>query len=97
MELAEAKKVLNTLKNDMELCVSGWHGRLDRKETEAIDTVLNELEKVQKENAIKNDNLSMIGALGADYDGFEQAESLKGLIDDMVSYARAGMKNEEVF
>ena len=40
MELKEAKKILTALKNDMELCVSGWHSRLSREEIEALEKLI---------------------------------------------------------
>lgn len=95
MELNEAKKILNILKNDMELSVSGWHGRLDRKEIEAVETALKEIKTLEKQLKIKNNYLELIYAMGFDYDGFEQVESLKDLIDELVDYAVKALKNDD--
>ena len=44
---------------------------------------------------IKQEYLKIIYALGVDYDGLEKADSLKGLIDNLVEYAKLAIKNDD--
>lgn len=49
-----------------------------------------EIEKLERENKIMKKYLQLIIDLGFDYDGFNESEDLKKLIDELVRYAVLG-------
>lgn len=54
---------------------------------------MNEEDKVNLMEAMYQ-NLIMIRDIGFDYDGYSKAEDLKELIDELVKYAKNGLKGE---
>ena len=54
-----------------------------------------QIKKLERQVKIKNNYLDLIYCIGYDYDGYEKAESLKSLIDELVDYAVKGMKNDD--
>ena len=44
---------------------------------------------------IKDAYLQMIIDIGFDYDGYEKAESLKNLIDELCAYAKLALENND--
>ena len=65
------------------------------KYMDAIKSVLEENKLLKRQNKIKNEYCSLIWNLGIDYDGFNTVGSLKGLIDDLVDYAKKSIKNDD--
>ena len=68
----------------------------------AIMRVIDEKEELYEENKeldrkiqIKDKYLDLITAIGYDYDGFSKAENLKGLIDELVRFARMALNNDD--
>jgi len=53
-----------------------------------VDTHLKELDELKKEVADLRNRLHLIWAIGCDYDGCNTVESLKELIDELVSYTQ---------
>lgn len=52
------------------------------------------MDKYNQANIEKvKDYLALIIDIGFDYDGFESSEDLKGIIDELVGYARDGLKH----
>lgn len=67
-----------------------------------IMRVIDEKEELYEENKeldrkiqIKDKYLDLITAIGYDYDGFSKAENLKGLIDELVRFARMALNNDD--
>ena len=54
------------------------------------------MEIMQRELDIKNAYLRMIKDLAFDYDGYEKAEDLKGLIDELYRLAEMALDNNTV-
>lgn len=69
---------------------------IDIIQFKAIDTLLQELDKLQKQIELKDEYSKKIIYIGFDHDGYSKAESLKELIDELVGYAISSLKNEEV-
>lgn len=59
-----------------------------------ITNAIVKLEDLQREIAIKNEYLSLILDLIYDYDGFNTVEGLKGLIDEIKSYAHMAIDKD---
>lgn len=51
-------------------------------------------ENLQRELDIKNEALKLIKDIAFDYDGFNDIDSLKGLIDDLRAIAIRGLKGQ---
>lgn len=51
-------------------------------------------ENLQRELDIKNEALKLIKDIAYDYDGFNDIDSLKGLIDDLRAIAIRGLKGQ---
>lgn len=67
-----------------------------------IMRVIDEKEDLFEENKeldrkiqIKDKYLDLIIAIGYDYDGFNKVESLKGLIDELVRFAKMALNNDD--
>ena len=56
-----------------------------------------EVEKLKRQVDIKDEYLNMIYCLGFDYDGYEDSESLKCLIDTIVDYSKKAVKNDDKY
>jgi len=54
-----------------------------------------EIAKLKRQIEIKDNYLDLIYCIGYDYDGYEKAESLKELIDELVDYAIRGKNNDD--
>lgn len=50
---------------------------------------------LERQIQIKNAYLQLIIDLAFDYDGYEKAEDLKELIDELVAYAVLAIKNDD--
>lgn len=48
-----------------------------------------------KQIKIKNEYLNLIYMIGYDYDGCDTVEGLKEVIDQLVDYAKKGLKNDD--
>lgn len=57
--------------------------------------ILKEINNLQRQVKIKNAYLQLIIDLAFDYDGYEKAEDLKELIDELVAYAVLAIKNDD--
>lgn len=66
-------------------------------EQSRFDKRMLELENQQliREIQIKDKYLDLIVVIGYDYDGFNEAESLKGLIDELVRFAKMALDNDD--
>ena len=62
---------------------------------DAIKSVLEENKLLKRQNKIKDEYCELIYELGFDYDGLNTVESLKGLIDDLIDYAKKSIKNDD--
>lgn len=62
---------------------------------EMFDMLLDYIDTLERRIRIKDNYLDTIIGLGADYDGFNKAESLKELIDDLVDRANKAYHNED--
>ena len=62
---------------------------------QAIEKVLNLIDKLQRQIKIKDNYFDMIYFVGADYDGYKKAKDLKSVIDDLVDYAIKGKNNDD--
>ena len=60
-----------------------------------LKKALLELETYKRQNKIKNEYLQLLIDLGIDYDGLNTVESLKGLIDDLIDYAKLALENND--
>lgn len=54
-----------------------------------------EIEKKDRQLEIKNRYLELIYDLGFDYDGWNEVDSLKALIDELVGYAKKAFNNDD--
>ena len=73
-----------------EACINGL-------EQSRFDKRMLELENQQliREIQIKDKYLDLIVVIGYDYDGFNEVESLKGLIDELVRFAKMALDNDD--
>ena len=44
---------------------------------------------------IKDEYLNLIVGIGFDYDGYNDADNLKGVIDELVKYAKKALNNDD--
>ena len=51
--------------------------------------------ELKRQINIKNAYLQLIIDLAFDYDGYEEAENLKGLIDELSYYAKLALENND--
>lgn len=69
-----------------------------KKDNETLQKTLQNSEKnaenLQRELDIKNEALKLIKDIAYDYDGFNDIDSLKGLIDDLRAIAIRGLKGQ---
>ena len=56
-----------------------------------------EIECLKRQLEIKDEYLRTIYAIGFDYDGFEESESLMQLIDSLVDFAKRAIKNDDKY
>lgn len=61
----------------------------------AMKKMLEENKQLKEENKNKNKWFQLIVDLGFDYDGFNDVENIKGLIDELVRYALSGRDNDD--
>lgn len=50
---------------------------------------------LERKLKIKDGYLDLIVGIGFDYDGYDDVENLKGIIDEIVGYARKALKNDD--
>ena len=65
-----------------------------KKDNETLQKHYRTAEKLQRELDIKNEALKLIKDIAFDYDGFNDIDSLKGLIDDLRAIAIRGLKGQ---
>ncbi len=53
------------------------------------------MKDLERKLKIKDGYLDLIVGIGFDYDGYDDANSLKGIIDEIVGYARKALKNDD--
>lgn len=56
-----------------------------------------EADKLKRQVDIKNAYCNLIHMIGVDYDGLNSIGSLKSLIDELVSYAKRAVKNDDKY
>lgn len=61
----------------------------------AIEQALREIDLLKRDIEIKNQYLSLITAIGCDYDGYDRSSDLKHLIDELISYAKKALDNDD--
>ena len=87
--------------NQMATMKIKWGGGLTSKDKNKYKQntnnkmLLDYIDKLERQIQIKDNYLDTIIGLGADYDGFNKAESLKELIDDLVDRANKAYHNED--
>ena len=88
----EEKQAIETTKIIIEYAGDNF---LCKEHREKLQTLLNLIEKQQRQLKIKDEYLRMIRDLGYDYDGCNTEKSLKELIDELVKYAKKAIKNDD--
>lgn len=63
----------------------------------AIDNIINKCKILERQIDIKDEYLRTIYAIGFDYDGFDDSENLKCLIDSLVDFAKRAIKNDDKY
>lgn len=101
----EEEKIIKYIKDEIENETDTFHWFDDtpenqtRKQIEesinAHQGLLDLYNKEKKKNKIKDEYLKLIFDLGFDYDGYEESESLKELIDELVDLAKKAIKNDD--
>lgn len=100
----EEDKIIKYIKNDIECDkdTASWFedkNHPTRKQIEeginAYQGLLDLYNKEKRQNKIKDEYLKLICDLGFDYDGYEESESLKELIDELVDLAKKAIKNDD--
>lgn len=101
----EENKIIKYIKDEIENETDTFHWFDDtpenqtRKQIEesinAHQGLLDLYNKEKKKNKIKDEYLKLICDLGFDYDGYEESESLKELIDELVDLAKKAIKNDD--
>lgn len=89
MELKKAKKMLNEIRKE--------YSTMDglKEYVEAIDTISQELEQIDRQNRIKDGYLGLIHGISYDYDGCNSVKSLKELIDELDDLTVSALKNDD--
>ena len=59
------------------------------------DDLYKENKELDRKIQIKDKYLDLIIAIGYGYDGFNEVESLKGLIDELVRFAKMALDNDD--
>ncbi len=62
---------------------------------EQFDLIYNYIEKIERQNEIKDAYLDIIYYIGVDYDGCNTIKSLKELIDEFMKWAKFAMENND--
>lgn len=62
---------------------------------EQFDLIYNYIEKIERQNEIKDAYLDIIYDIGVDYDGCNTIKSLKELIDEFMKWAKFAMDNND--
>lgn len=60
-----------------------------------ISEMQHTIDKLERQIKIKDKWCQLLIDIGFDYDGFNQVDSLKGLIDELVIYAERSIKNDD--
>lgn len=86
------EKLLNDIKNSIKISKDF---RFDDTgiRVKDLEDILGLIDRLQSKNDELKKRLHMIWAIGVDYDGCDGAESLKGLIDELVGITQ--MDNKE--
>ena len=58
-------------------------------------SAMEEIEKLKRENKIMENYLQLIIDIGYDYDGYNDVEGLKSIIDELVQYASLGKNKND--
>ena len=66
-----------------------------RKLYDTIMKVLDERDELTRKRKIKDAYLQLIIDLAYDYDGFNDVDGLKGLIEELSEYAKMALKNDD--
>lgn len=90
------EKIIEIIKEKIEYNHSELCEYPDVEFTNALEKLLKLYNKQERELKIKNEYLRLIYDKGFDYDGYNKAESLKGLIDELVDYANKAYKNDDI-
>ena len=56
---------------------------------------VNTSQDIERKLKIKDEYLSLIVGIGFDYDGYYKATDLKGVIDELVKYAKKALNNDD--
>ena len=60
-----------------------------------FDLIYNYIEKIERQNEIKDAYLDIIYDIGVDYDGCNTVKSLKELIDEFMKWAKFAIENND--
>lgn len=60
-----------------------------------VDELIKEIEELERKIKIKDEWCKMIYMIGCDYDGYNDVENLKKIIDELVNYANNARSNDD--
>ena len=69
----------------------------DKRENDKLCKAIERIKELERQIEIKDEYLRTIYAIGFDYDGFEESESLMQLIDSLVDFAKRAIKNDDKY
>lgn len=81
------------MKNKYDELLVDFYETLIKKYEKLVKFVINDY---KNQIALKNNYLKLIYGLSVGYDGFNDIDGLKSLIDDMARYAKKGLNNIEL-
>jgi hypothetical protein len=105
MEIEDAKEVLKNIVIDSYewFCLDcPFKSNFDDKgfsclncHSKAVNVLLKRIEELERQVKIKDEYCQLLIDIGIDYDGYREAKSLMGLIDELMSYARYAIDNDD--
>ena len=81
------------MKNKYNELLIDFYETLIKKYEKLVKFVISDY---KKQIALKDEHLKLIYGLSVGYDGFNDVEGLKSLIDDMARYAKKGLNDIEL-
>lgn len=81
------------MENKYDELLVDFYETLIKKYEKLVKFVINDY---KNQIALKDEHLKLIYGLSVGYDGFNDIDGLKSLIDDMARYAKKGLNNIEL-
>lgn len=81
------------MNNEYNKLLIDFYETLIKKYEKLVKFVINDY---KNQIALKDEHLKLIYGLSVGYDGFNDIDGLKSLIDDMARYAKRGLNNVEM-